>query len=92
MNNLYPALFQRVVRVLDIAGGVMEELASPSGPKKEFVNSHCREFMQSIKVGLPYLFFTRSGIFTFKVLRYQRFMMGELCFFIKLADQTTVRD
>ncbi|CAA7038681.1 unnamed protein product [Microthlaspi erraticum] len=40
---------RRVVRVLDIAGGVMEELASPSGPKKEFVNSHCREFMQSMK-------------------------------------------
>ncbi|CAN6968505.1 unnamed protein product [Brassica oleracea var. botrytis] len=40
---------RRVVRVLDIAGGVMEELASPSGPRKDFVNSHCREFMQSIK-------------------------------------------
>lgn len=39
-----------MVRVLDIAGGVMEELASPSGPRKDFVNSHCREFMQSIKV------------------------------------------
>ncbi|WZZ30247.1 hypothetical protein YC2023_013648 [Brassica napus] len=41
---------RRVVRVLDIAGGVMEELASPSGPRKDFVNSHCREFMQSIKL------------------------------------------
>ncbi|ESQ50687.1 hypothetical protein EUTSA_v10022907mg [Eutrema salsugineum] len=41
---------RRVVRVLDIAGGVMDELASPSGPKKEFINSHCREFMQSMKV------------------------------------------
>lgn len=41
---------QRVVKVLELAGGVMEELASPSGPKKEFVNSHCREFMQSMKV------------------------------------------
>ncbi|XP_023642115.1 mediator of RNA polymerase II transcription subunit 11 isoform X1 [Capsella rubella] len=40
---------QRVVKVLELAGGVMEELASPSGPKKEFVNSHCREFMQSMK-------------------------------------------
>ncbi|CAA0380984.1 unnamed protein product [Arabidopsis thaliana] len=39
----------RVVKVLELAGGVMEELASPSGPKKEFVNSHCREFMQSMK-------------------------------------------
>ncbi|CAL9219239.1 unnamed protein product [Arabidopsis halleri] len=39
----------RVVKVLELAGGVMEELARPSGPKKEFVNSHCREFMQSMK-------------------------------------------
>ncbi|CAN8269963.1 unnamed protein product [Cochlearia groenlandica] len=39
----------RVVRVLEIAGGVMEEMANPSGPKKEFGNSHCREFLQLIK-------------------------------------------
>ncbi|KFK37609.1 hypothetical protein AALP_AA3G005400 [Arabis alpina] len=40
---------RRVVRVLELAGAVMEELASPSGPKKELVNSHCRELTQSMK-------------------------------------------
>lgn len=56
--NMYAFMAQRVVRVLELAGGVMEELASPSGPKKEFVNSHCGEFMQSMKVALLSLFFT----------------------------------
>lgn len=40
---------KRIVRVLELAGGVMDELANPAGPKKESVNSHCREFMQLIK-------------------------------------------
>lgn len=38
------------MRVLEVAGGVMEEMASPSGPRKELVNSHCNEFMQLVKV------------------------------------------
>ncbi|XP_042029101.1 mediator of RNA polymerase II transcription subunit 11-like isoform X1 [Salvia splendens] len=40
---------QRIVRVLELAGGVMDEMANPSGPRKELVNSHCSEFMQSVK-------------------------------------------
>ncbi|XP_038688754.1 mediator of RNA polymerase II transcription subunit 11-like [Tripterygium wilfordii] len=40
---------KRVVRVLELAGGVMDELASPTGPRKEFINNDCREFMQLIK-------------------------------------------
>ncbi|CAI9105910.1 OLC1v1004937C1 [Oldenlandia corymbosa var. corymbosa] len=40
---------QKIVKVLDLAGSVMEELASPSGPRKETVNNHCIEFMQLIK-------------------------------------------
>ncbi|KAF3450710.1 hypothetical protein FNV43_RR06799 [Rhamnella rubrinervis] len=40
---------KRIVRVLELAGGVMDELANPTGPRKEFVNNHCREFMQLIK-------------------------------------------
>ena len=43
---------QRIVKVLELAGGVMDELANPSGPRKEFINNHCREFMQLIKVCL----------------------------------------
>lgn len=43
-------LVQRVVRVLELAGGVMDELANPMGPRKEIINNHCREFMQLIKV------------------------------------------
>lgn len=41
---------QRIVSVLELAGGVMEEFSNPSGPRKELVNSHCSEFMQLIKV------------------------------------------
>ncbi|KAE7995303.1 hypothetical protein FH972_000118 [Carpinus fangiana] len=41
---------KRVVRVLELAGGVMDELASPTGPRKDFINNHCLEFMQLIKV------------------------------------------
>ncbi|CAL5339785.1 hypothetical protein ACSBR2_005152 [Camellia fascicularis] len=40
---------QRIVRVLELAGGVMDELSSPSGPRKELVSSQCSEFMQLIK-------------------------------------------
>ncbi|KAI9159899.1 hypothetical protein LWI28_003068 [Acer negundo] len=40
---------KRVVMVLELAGGVMDELANPTGPRKEFINNHCREFMQKIK-------------------------------------------
>ncbi|KAI3928520.1 hypothetical protein MKW98_024121 [Papaver atlanticum] len=40
---------KRVVRVLELAGGVMDELSNPTGPRVEVVNNHCREFMQSIK-------------------------------------------
>ncbi|GJU67180.1 mediator of RNA polymerase II transcription subunit 11-like protein isoform X1 [Tanacetum coccineum] len=41
---------KRIVRVLELAGGVMEEFLNPSGPRKELVNSHCSEFMQIMKV------------------------------------------
>ncbi|KAF9598739.1 hypothetical protein IFM89_031407 [Coptis chinensis] len=40
---------KRIVRVLEIAGGVMDELSNSTGPRVEIVNNHCREFMQSIK-------------------------------------------
>lgn len=38
-----------IVRVLELAGGVTDELSNPSGPRKDLVNKHCAEFMQSIK-------------------------------------------
>ncbi|XP_030531791.1 mediator of RNA polymerase II transcription subunit 11-like [Rhodamnia argentea] len=40
---------KRIIKVLELAGGVMDELANPAGPRKEFLNNHCREFMQLIK-------------------------------------------
>eukprot|EP00262_Sarcandra_glabra_P000496 TRINITY_DN1057_c0_g1_i1.p1 TRINITY_DN1057_c0_g1~~TRINITY_DN1057_c0_g1_i1.p1 ORF type:complete len:130 (-),score=11.64 TRINITY_DN1057_c0_g1_i1:235-624(-) len=40
---------KRIVHVLELAGGVMDELAQPAGPRADVLNSHCREFMQSIK-------------------------------------------
>ncbi|KAK1296990.1 Mediator of RNA polymerase II transcription subunit 11 [Acorus calamus] len=39
---------KRVVRVLELAGGVMDELANSTGPRVEVLNGQCREFMQSI--------------------------------------------
>ncbi|GJW73019.1 mediator of RNA polymerase II transcription subunit 11-like protein isoform X1 [Tanacetum coccineum] len=36
-------------RVLELAGGVMEEFSNPSGPRKELVNSHSSELMQLMK-------------------------------------------
>lgn len=44
--------FQRIVRVLELAGSVMDELANSTGPRTEVLAGHCREFMQSIKVYL----------------------------------------
>ena len=38
------------MKVLELAGGVMDELASPVGPRKDLVQNHCLEFMQLIKV------------------------------------------
>lgn len=43
---------KKIVRVLELAGGVMDELASPTGPRKEFINNHCSEFMHMIKVSI----------------------------------------
>ncbi|CAA2990637.1 mediator of RNA polymerase II transcription subunit 11-like isoform X2 [Olea europaea var. sylvestris] len=43
---------KRIVRVLELAGGLMDEMASPSGPRKELVNKQCSEFMQLIKMTL----------------------------------------
>eukprot|EP00252_Welwitschia_mirabilis_P024919 TRINITY_DN7603_c0_g1_i2.p1 TRINITY_DN7603_c0_g1~~TRINITY_DN7603_c0_g1_i2.p1 ORF type:complete len:131 (-),score=17.79 TRINITY_DN7603_c0_g1_i2:389-781(-) len=40
---------KRIVHSLELAGSVMEELASPAGPKMDSVNNQCREFMQCIK-------------------------------------------
>ncbi|KAL6520511.1 Mediator of RNA polymerase II transcription subunit 11 [Orobanche hederae] len=40
---------KRIVRALELAGGVMEEMENPSGPRKELVNNYCTEFMQLVK-------------------------------------------
>ncbi|KAJ0984394.1 hypothetical protein J5N97_002750 [Dioscorea zingiberensis] len=40
---------KRIVRVLELAGLVMDELANSTGPRTDAVTSHCREFMQSIR-------------------------------------------
>lgn len=55
---------QRIVRVLELAGGVMDELANPAGPRKELLNNHCGEFMQLIKVSIS-CFFVQSIILLF---------------------------
>ncbi|XP_043690517.1 mediator of RNA polymerase II transcription subunit 11-like [Telopea speciosissima] len=40
---------KRIVRVLELAGAVMDELSNSTGPRMEMLNNHCREFMQLIK-------------------------------------------
>ncbi|GMN37166.1 hypothetical protein TIFTF001_006593 [Ficus carica] len=40
---------KRIVRVLELAGEVMDELSNPAGPRKELVNNHCLVFMRLIK-------------------------------------------
>ncbi|XP_019176045.1 PREDICTED: mediator of RNA polymerase II transcription subunit 11-like [Ipomoea nil] len=40
---------KRIITALELTGGVMEELANPSGPRKDLINNHCSEFMQLIK-------------------------------------------
>ena len=44
---------QRIVRVLELAGAVMEELGNSQGPRTDAVGAHCREFMISMKVTSP---------------------------------------
>ncbi|XP_074271988.1 mediator of RNA polymerase II transcription subunit 11 [Silene latifolia] len=39
----------RIVRVMELAGGVMDELANPGGPRKDLLNNNCGEFMKLIK-------------------------------------------
>ncbi|TVT99538.1 hypothetical protein EJB05_05191 [Eragrostis curvula] len=40
---------KRIVRVLELAGAVMEELGNSQGPSSDAVGSHCRDFMTAIK-------------------------------------------
>ncbi|XP_010943225.1 mediator of RNA polymerase II transcription subunit 11 isoform X1 [Elaeis guineensis] len=40
---------KRIVRVVELAGSVMDELANSTGPRTDILTTHCREFMQSIK-------------------------------------------
>ncbi|XP_068643748.1 mediator of RNA polymerase II transcription subunit 11 [Aristolochia californica] len=40
---------KRIVNLLELAGGVMDELGNSTGPRMEVLNHHCREFMQSIR-------------------------------------------
>ncbi|GJN19224.1 hypothetical protein PR202_gb06473 [Eleusine coracana subsp. coracana] len=41
---------KRIVRVLELAGAVMEELGNSQGPRSDAVANHCREFMTAIKL------------------------------------------
>ncbi|KAG9448474.1 hypothetical protein H6P81_008439 [Aristolochia fimbriata] len=40
---------KRIVNVLELAGGVMDELGNSTGPRMDVLNHHSREFMQSIR-------------------------------------------
>ncbi|EES06417.1 mediator of RNA polymerase II transcription subunit 11 isoform X2 [Sorghum bicolor] len=40
---------KRIVRVLELAGAVMEELGNSQGPRNDAVAAHCREFMIAMK-------------------------------------------
>ncbi|KAE8771465.1 mediator of RNA polymerase II transcription subunit 11 [Hordeum vulgare] len=41
---------QRIVRVVELSGAVMEELGNSQGPRGEAVASHCRDFMLFMKL------------------------------------------
>ncbi|XP_028548599.1 mediator of RNA polymerase II transcription subunit 11 [Dendrobium catenatum] len=53
---------KRIVRVLELAGLVMDELANSTGPRTEVLAGHCREFMKSIKVFVSSRSWARFGI------------------------------
>ncbi|VAI56767.1 mediator of RNA polymerase II transcription subunit 11-like [Triticum dicoccoides] len=40
---------QRIVRVVELSGAVMEELGNSQGPRAGAVDAHCREFMLYMK-------------------------------------------
>eukprot|EP00249_Psilotum_nudum_P010031 c22295_g1_i1 orf=64-441(+) len=40
---------KRIVHTMELAGGVMEELANGAGSRTSDVATQCREFMQSVK-------------------------------------------
>lgn len=44
---------QKIVHALELAGRLMDELASGAGPRIDLVVTQCQEFMQSVKVPLP---------------------------------------
>lgn len=66
------------MRVLDLTGGVLEEIANPSGTRKEIVNCHCSEFMQLVKV-LLFSFF--QELCTITVMKETRFNLVEFSVF-----------
>ena len=47
---MFVVCVQRIVRVLELAGAVMEELGYSQGPRTDAVGAHCREFMMAMKV------------------------------------------
>lgn len=55
---------QMIVRAVNLAGTVMEELGNATGPRTEGVAGHCREFMLAMKVHLN-LLALRSEMLTF---------------------------
>ncbi|KAG0580785.1 hypothetical protein M758_4G206700 [Ceratodon purpureus] len=40
---------KKIVHTVELAGGVMEELAKAGGPRTEVVAVQCQEFMQAVK-------------------------------------------
>lgn len=75
MQNYFFVVSQRIVRVLELAGGVMDEMASQSGPRKELVNNHCSEFMQLIKV---------VNFSWFQLMNYSFFLFFLICIYLFL--------
>jgi hypothetical protein len=57
----HPCVTQRIVHTVELAGGVMEELAKAGGPRNEVVTVQCQEFMQAVKVMLLSSFSSSSS-------------------------------
>ncbi|XP_054792304.1 mediator of RNA polymerase II transcription subunit 11-like isoform X4 [Prosopis cineraria] len=71
---------QNVEKVLELAGGVMDELASSTGPRKDVVQNHCLEFMQLIKVALRDEIRSACEYRPFEKCDYGSRIASEICF------------
>ncbi|XP_039048230.1 mediator of RNA polymerase II transcription subunit 11-like isoform X2 [Hibiscus syriacus] len=72
---------KRIVRVLELPGGVMDELANPTGPRKEYINNSCFGFKnaQDIQVTLRDEIKSACEYRSFEKCDYSSRISNEIC-------------